>query len=134
MAGTLGENIEILIAQAQQVLADVYIIRQDADESRSLINLEGRWGDYRIIAQEIHRADGSMRYSYYILDKNNRLVYGFDNSPDKSAIQLYYGVNWQVHQSEEIPHQHDANHKVTLTTVPMTFETFVKWLVSNLAE
>jgi hypothetical protein len=120
------------MAQARQILTDVHIIRQDVDEGRALVNFEGKWREYRVTVQEIHRADGSMRYSYYILNKNNRLVCGFDNSPDRSAIQLRYGLDWIAHQHEEIPHQHDANHKVTLTATPMTFETFVEWLRGNL--
>lgn len=132
MAKTPTENIEALIAQAQQILTDVHLIRKDVDEGRDLVNLEGKWRDYRVIIQEIHRADGSIRYSYYVLDKNNRLVCGFDNSPDRSAIQLRYGLDWPAHQHEEIPHQHEANRKVTLTTTPMTFEIFVEWMKDNL--
>jgi hypothetical protein len=131
MAWPPGDHIETLIAQAQQLLADVRIIRHDVGLHRALIDLEGQGSRYRIIVSEVHRADGSVRYAYYVLDSDNRLVYGFDNSPDTLAIKLKYGVDWKSHLHEETPHQHDASGNLMLTTDPMTFQMFIDWLTRN---
>jgi hypothetical protein len=100
---------------------------------RALIDLEGRRFGFRIIVSEIHRIDGSIRYAYYVLDSENRLVQGFDNSPDVTAIKQRYGVDWKSHIHDEVPHQHDANHSLALTQDVITFEMFIEWLNSNLA-
>ena len=109
MAWPPGKHIETLIAYAQQVLTDVRVIRQDESLHRALIDLEAQWLDYRIIISEIHRADGSWRYAYYILNQDNKLVQGFDNSPDITAVKQKYKTKWKSHIHEEIPHQHDTN-------------------------
>ncbi len=134
MARSPEEHIEKLTTQAQQQLTDVRVIRRNVAESRALLNLEAIWRGYRIVIQEIHRADSSMRYSYYVLDENNIIVWGFDNSPDRRAIKLFYGINWKAHQHKEVPHQHDANGNVTLTSTLMTFEIFVEWLFDTLCD
>ncbi len=133
MAWPSGKHFETLIAQAYHVLSEVRLIRHDVGLHRALIDLEGQWGvDYRVIASEVHRADGSVRYAYYILDTDNQLQYGFDNSPDIQAVKLHYGAEWKAHLHEEIPHQHDADGNLTLTPDPMTFEIFLNWLVNHL--
>ena len=132
MAWPPGKHIETLIAQAQQVLADMRIVRHDVSLSRALIDLEGKRDNYRIIVSEIHRANGTVRYAYYVLDSQNRLLRGFDNSPDTQVVKLRYGIDWKPHLHEEIPHQHDANQNLILTTETMTFNIFVEWLTHNL--
>lgn len=134
MAWPPGKHIENLIFRANQLLVDCTIVRHHESLHRALIDLEGRWQDYRIILSEIHRIDQSVRYAYYVLDNEGGLIHGFDNSPDNQAIRLKYGLKWKQHLHEEIPHQHDADRNLTLMPVPMTFETFADWLTSNLAE
>ena len=132
MAWPPGKHIETIIAQAQQALADVRIVRHDLGLRRALIDLEGSWNNYRIIVSEIHRADETVRYAYYVLDVNNQLLHGFDNSPDTQVVKLRYGLDWKPHLHEEIPHQHDANRNLTLTKESMTFSNFIEWLTNNL--
>lgn len=134
MAWPPGKHIEDVIAQAHQALAEVRVVRQDISLHRALIDLEGERNDHRVIVSEIHRADGRMRYAYYVLNQDNRLIHGFDNSPDTLAIKKKYGRDWKTHRYEEIPHQHDANGGLSLTTQPMTFDTFVAWLDQHLPE
>ncbi len=130
MAWPARKHIDQLIAKAKTFLSDVHINRYDNDTrlQRALIELEGKWRGYRIIVQEIHRADKSVRYSYYVLNENNRLVHGFDNSADKKAIKLRYGTEWKSHINEELPHQHDANRKISLMPTEMTFDRLIDWL------
>ncbi len=104
----------------------------DQELLRAVIKLEGIWKNYRVIMSEVHRADGTTCYAYYVLTQDNQLVHGFDNSGDRTAVKLRYGTDWKSHQHEEIPHQHDAKGSITLTPVPMTFETFIEWLIDNL--
>jgi len=44
-----GATLNALIAKAQAALEDVRLIRRDERPSRALVDLEGRWGVYRII-------------------------------------------------------------------------------------
>jgi len=88
MAWPPGKHLEALIKQAQQVLTHIQIIRYDVSLNRALIDLEGQWGRYRIIVSEIHRADGNIRYAYYVLNESDQLLHGFDNSPDTLVVKL----------------------------------------------
>ena len=68
MAEPVGAALDAVITKAQAVLQDVRLVRREERPSRSLIDFEGRWSVYRIIVSEIHVADGSVRYAYYVLD------------------------------------------------------------------
>lgn len=126
MAWPPEQHFEELILQAQQELQDVHIIRRDVGQSRALIDFEATWQEYRIVVSEIHRADGTARYAYYVLDSGNQLVQGFDNSRDIQAVRLCYGSNWKVYREEEIPHRHDGAGNLSLTSFT-TFVDFVDW-------
>jgi len=132
MAWSSQEIVNHLIAQVRQALVEVRIIDIDTDEHRTLVKLEGRWQNYRLIVSEVHRSDETVRYTYYALDENNNHIHRFDNAGDKKALKLRYGADWKAHQYEEIPHQHDTEGIVTLTATPMTFERFVEWLTNSL--
>ena len=106
----------------------------DQELLRAVIKLEGIWKNYQIIVSEVHRADGTTRYAYYIFTHDNQLIHGFDNSGDRTAVKPRYGPDGKPHQHEEIPHQHDPKGNVTLTPGPMRFETFIEWLLDNLAD
>ncbi len=95
MARIYREHIERLIEQAEAFLKDVSILRYDRGNSRAIIDLEGYWKGCRIIVSEIHRADRNIRYAYYVLDRYNKVVNAFDNSPDILAIKQKYGSNWK---------------------------------------
>lgn len=79
------EYIEELIEAAQTHFSALRVVQRDERRTRSLIELEGRWGSYRIIISEIILAE-DIRYAYYVLDAENRLVQGFDNTPDVQAV------------------------------------------------
>ena len=132
MANATRKHIQRLIDTAKKYFSSIRILRElyDSESLLGLIDLEGTWQTYRIIITEVHRTDGAIRYSYYVLDKNNQLVQDFDNHRDKYAIKLKYGEKWQAHQDEEVPHQHNAQRQVTLTSF-MTFDMFIAWLNSH---
>jgi hypothetical protein len=131
MAEPVGATLDALIAKAQATLQNVRLVRRDERPTRALIELEGRFHSHRIIISEIHLADGQVRYAYYVLDAENRLVQGFDNSPDIRAIKLRYGRDYRQHLQERVPHQHSADDSLMLTG-PMSFDVFVVWLRSKL--
>jgi hypothetical protein len=131
MAESVGAALDALIAKAREALQDVQLVRRDERPARALIDLEGRWGPYRIIVSQIHLADGGMRYAYYVLDTENHLVHGFDNSPDIQAIKLRYGRGHRQHLNERVPHQHSAEGVLGLTEL-MDFDAFIGWLKANL--
>jgi hypothetical protein len=81
--------------------------------------------------QKIHLADGNRRYAYYVLDVGNRLVQGFDNSPDIRAVKLRYGKDYHQHMHERVPHQHSAEDALILTE-SISFDAFIVWLKENL--
>jgi hypothetical protein len=123
----VGEYINELIATAQATFRDVQVTRRDERPARALIDMEGWWGAYRIIISEIILSDGSIRYAYYVLDADNRLVHGFDNTPDVRAVKLRYGREYRRHLGERTPHQHTADDSLSLTE-PMTLGRFIEWL------
>jgi hypothetical protein len=133
MAEPVGATLDALIAKAQAALQEVRLIRRDERPTRALIELEGRFNSHRIIISKIHLADGQVRYAYYLLDADNRLVQGFDNSPDIRAIKLRYGKDYRQHLQERVPHQHSADDSLMLTG-PMSFDAFVVWLKSKLPD
>ena len=59
----VGEYINELIATARATFRDVQITRRDERPVRALIDVEGRWGVYRIIISEIILPDGSIRWA-----------------------------------------------------------------------
>ena len=63
---------------------------------------------------------------YKVLD--NKIVIGFDNSPDVYAIEMKYPENPQAHRYENVPHRHGADKSELVLTDEMTFEKFIEWL------
>ncbi len=132
MARIYREHIERVIEQAKSFLTNVSVLRYDIGKNRAIIDLQGNWKEYRIIVSEIHRINRGVRYAYYVLDQDNKVVNAFDNSTDVLAIKQKYGSNWKSNINAEIPHQHDSEGNITLTPVPVNFKIFMKWLNENL--
>lgn len=108
-------------------MCKLFVLNMMKTYPHNLVCLEGAWRDYRVVISQVYRPDGSMRYSYYVLDANNQLVYAFDNHRDKIALRLKYGQAWSDYQYEEVPHQHDSRGNIVLTGF-VIFEVFLKWL------
>lgn len=133
MAWPARRHFDTLVQQAEQSLHSIHIVRLSFGQERALIDLEGMWGEYRIILSEIHRSDTSRRYAYYVLNSENRMLVGFDNSSDVLAIKMRYGDDWRQHLHEEIPHLHDDQNSLQLTD-QMDISQFFKWLRTNLPD
>jgi len=115
MAWPARRHFDALVEQVEQHLYSTRIVRLSFGEKRALIDLERTWDDHRVILSEIHRPDISRRYAYYVLDSDNQMVVGFDNSSDVLAIKMRFGDDWRQHLHEEVPHLHDDQTSVQLT-------------------
>lgn len=131
MAWPARRHFDELIQTTERYLHQPRIIRLEIGAQRALIDIEAQWGGHRIVLPEIHRPDGSLRYVYYALDRNNRLVIGFDNSSDIQAIKMRFWNEWRQHLHEEVPHKHDSQQNLQLTNT-MDAIQFVNWLQTNL--
>ncbi len=131
MAWPAGTHLKDLIVQFNRNFQQVRIRKQDQDDIRAFVELEGWWKDYRIIVSEIHRRDGTVRYTYYVFNPNWQRIYGFDNSADNDAIRLKYGPAATSHLHEELPHQHTPDGDIRLTDW-VEFEGFLAWVQENL--
>jgi len=131
MAWPPDEHFEALIQKAIDFLQNVRIARHTVYREYAILELQGNWGNYRIIISEVHRGDKTVKYSYYLLDQDNGLVIGFDNSADNLVLRLRYGSNWMSHLHEELPHQHTPDGDIRLTEW-MDFDGFIAWVENNL--
>jgi len=122
------EYLENLMRVVELRLGQVQILRQDIDDVRAYIRFEASWHDYRVSVVEVYRQNQTRGYAYHVLDKQNQHIHRFDNSADKTALQLRYGAEAKMHVYAEIPHQHDQELQITLTPQAMTFELFMQWL------
>ena len=132
MAWPPGKHFETILKLAAAELTEVRVIRHDISSARAILDIEARWGIYRIVISEIHRNNRNVRYAYYVLNQENQIVHAFDNSPDNVAIKQRYQAQWKAHLYAEIPHQHDSSGRLELTPEAMTFEAFVAWLHTHL--
>lgn len=132
MAWPPGNHFETIVNKAKDFFDIVSVKRYEIGYSHAILDLEGRWRQYRIIIAEIHRQDGSWRYAYYVLDSENEIVHAFDNSPDISAVKQKYGSDWKSRFHEEIPHEHDGEGNILLSPTLLSFEAFISWLVEYL--
>ncbi len=121
------DTFDLLILKARRILNDVRVTKRDERRNRSLLELEGKYKNFRIIISEIRFPNGSVRYAYYVLDKQNRVVRGFDNSPDIRALKLRYESEYKYHLHERIPHAHTTDDEVELTE-HYDFDSFLSWL------
>jgi hypothetical protein len=62
--------------------------------------------------------------------KRHIKVVGFDNYPDRRALQQKYGQNYKAYLSELIPHKHGPGKTTLELTVEMTMEQFLNYLLS----
>jgi len=60
-------------------------------------------------------------YSYYVIQRGH-VVVGYDNYPDREALQQKYGAAFTVHLDELIPHQHGPRKATFNLTQEMTVE------------
>lgn len=130
MAATSVRHFNQLIALARSHLEQVKILELDSTPERSILRIEARRKNYRLLITEIISAQ-ARRYSYYALD-GNIVIAGFDNAADPRALRLKYGQINREHAGEFIPHVHLANKTQIELTAEMALDKFVQWIQEHL--
>lgn len=131
MAGLPGTTFDHIIAIFETVVKDATILRREADTQRAILLLKGIYHNHQVYLREISRADGSRKYSYYVI-REGQVLAGFDNAADPRALRLKYAQDYVKHREEPIPHFHSANRQVVELTHEMNCEMFIEWLKQNL--
>lgn len=125
MAYSLDEGFADIIAMARSRLVDTHI-EHDIDGDRAILTVDGRFRQHRIVIKETVSFN-MRRYAYYVL-MGDRVIWGFDNHPDRTALRLRYGDNFLAHIHELIPHQHGLDKQNVSLTEPWTANQFLNEL------
>ena len=124
----ITDHFDGIIHLAQQAFQQVeYAV--DSSPQRTILKLNARYGDLRIIVVELF-SDSQRKYRYYALLENWVMV-GFDNSPDPRAIRLKYGRIGKEHVRKLVPHIHLHDKTELELTDEIAFTDFVAWLQEN---
>ena len=132
MVSSPTEYLDSLIPAFSQAFKDAIVVERDDRPERCLLEMSGRYGQYRIRLLEIVSPHTSRKYVYYVLD-GEHVVAGFDNTPDVQALKLKYGAKYTDYRSERIPHLHTENKTRVSLTDEMTLVSFIAWLYANIA-
>jgi hypothetical protein len=109
-------------------LSQVDFERLDINSARVVWEVHGSLDQLSIRFKEIFNQSGRI-YSYYVIQQGTVLV-GFDNYPDRRALEYKYGKQFTKHLSELIPHRH-GHRKIALElTDEMTVDQFLNFLDS----
>lgn len=125
MARALDAGFADIIALARARLTQVRI-DEDVALERAILAIEGRFGAYRVVLKEVvnpHRR----RYAYYVLH-DERVIIGFDNHTDRTALRLKYGEDYSAHIFDLVPHRHGPDKTTTILTEPWDAVSFLQEL------
>lgn len=115
MARALDAGFADIIAFARARLTEVRV-QEDIQPDRAILAIEGRWAEYRVLIKEVVSPQ-RRRYAYYVLH-GERVILGFDNHADRTALRLKYGENYADHIFDLVPHRHGPDKIVTVLTEP----------------
>ncbi len=101
----------------------VTLSRLDYTPQRTIWEMHGSHNEFDLRLKEIFDQSGRL-YSYYVL-KAGEVVAGFDNYPDRRALQEKYGQSFKTHLGELIPHKHSYRKETLELTEEMRVETFL---------
>lgn len=131
MARALDAGFADIVALARSRLSDVRI-QDDIDTDRAILIIEGELNQYRVLIKEIVTAD-RRRYAYYVLE-DERVILGFDNHADRTALRLKFGENYAEHIHELVPHRHGPDKSTTILTETWEARRFLLDLNDLLAQ
>ena len=129
MAQPTRRYFTTLTALAKRRLDSVHSDELDINPSRTVWEVHGFAGQFYIRLKEIFDQSGR-KYSYYILDEDVVFV-GFDNYPDRRALQQKYGREFTSHLSKLIPHKHGQRKETLELTAEMDVEMFLDYLQND---
>lgn len=130
MARALDAGFADIIALARTRLTPIHI-EQDVETDRAILSIDGKLGSYRVIIKEVVNFQ-RRRYAYYVLEEE-RVVLGFDNHPDRTALRLRYGDCYTDHIHDLVPHRHGPDKATTSLTEPWDAIRFLQDLKNLLA-
>lgn len=110
-------------------LDNIRFDRLNTNPNRTVWETSGSIGQFDIWLKEIFDQSGR-KYSYYILNEGVVLV-GFDNYPDRRALQQKYGQEFTSHLSELIFHKHGHRKETLELTAEMDVELFLDYLQND---
>ena len=110
----------------------VSVLRREERPDRSLLEMWGWWGPYRVRFLEVLPIGGPRKYAYYVL-KEEAVVVGFDNASDPRVLRLKYGKDAARHQGEQVPHMHGSGKVMLQMTEEMGCGDFIAWVQVHLS-
>lgn len=125
MARALDAGFADIIALARARLTEVRV-DEDIEPDRAILAIEGRFAEYRVVLKEVVNPQ-RRRYAYYVLHKE-RVLLGFDNHADRTALRLKYGEYFTDHTFDLVPHRHGADKLTTAPTEPWDAVRFLQEL------
>lgn len=123
MARALDAGFADIINLARARLSDVRV-DQDCAPDRVILAIEGSFHEYRVVLKEVVNPQ-RRRYAYYVL-QGERVILGFDNHADRTALRLKYGDSYTDHISDLVPHCHGTDKTTTILTEPWDAVRFLK--------
>ena len=126
MAQPTRRYFTTLTGLAQNALDEISLQRLHLGPDRDIWEVHGSVGQFDIRLKEIFNQSGRM-YSYYIINAG-QVVAGFDNYPDRRALQQKYGRGFAAHLSELIPHKHGVRKTTLELTEVMSVEAFLDYV------
>lgn len=128
MAQPSRSYFEKLTSLAKSKLDALTFTRLDLRLDRAIWEVHGTYRQFDVRLKEIFNQAGKM-YSYYVL-QSGEIVFGYDNYPDRKALQTKYGDEFLAHLNELIPHRHGAQKSTLELTNEIIMEEFLALLTS----
>ena len=122
------DGVKVLFAQEFE---NAIVTRYDDGLNRSLLEIWGDFGSYRVRLLEVVTHELTRKYAYYVFE-DDEIIVGFDNAPDPHALRLKYGETYTAHRLERIPHCHTEKKTQIKLTDEMRCSDFVVWVKTNL--
>ncbi len=126
MAQPTRRYFATLTALIQDTLDEISLNRLHYNPDRVIWEVHGSLGEFDIRLKEIFNPLGR-RYSYYVI-LSGKVAVGFDNYPDRRALQRKYGQDFTAHLSELIPHKHSVGKTTLDLTEAMSVDAFLDYL------
>ncbi len=119
-----------LSSQIQNVVESISLKRLEMNPERALWEIHAFLKSHHIRFKEIH-TPAERLYSYYVI-RNNEVIIGFDNYPDRHVLRQKYGDDFHKHLFEAVPHKHGFRKTAFELTEEMSVSGFLTYLTETL--
>ena len=126
MAIPTRRDFETLKERVYETLDAIRVNRLDVNPDRALWEIVGAFGAYEVHIKEIYSLTGRM-YSYYVI-RENEVIIGFDNYPDRQVLQQKFGKESKKHLFELVPHKHGRGKATLELTEELSLFKFLAYL------